>query len=114
MEAVPFEIMGEKNSLEEKYSIVYLSSLLSGLKRFNKSEKFVNIVENKNKNINNHLERIAIYESGIRHKSSGLLDSNICHLHIPVTYHKLRKNYILEISLTSMPSGIQNMYIFPL
>ena len=90
MEKMPFEILGKKNMLAEKHSIVYISSLISGFKKIKKPAKTVNIIGKDESKIYNYLENIAIDESGIKFDLSGKKHKGFLHLHLPSPLHQIQ------------------------
>jgi len=112
MEKMPFEILGKKNMLAEKHTIVYISSLISGFKKLQKVSKLVNIVGTDKKKISNYLENIAIEESGIKFEVSGKKQKGFLHLHVPLRYdNKFKKLYIGEKSFSSIKKKSDYYYI---
>jgi hypothetical protein len=80
LESIPFEIIGEKNMLEETHTIVYLPSILSTFLKYNEGKNAVNLIDASDESILNNTEFISIKESGIPYDKQNKIKSGIGHI----------------------------------
>lgn len=96
LEQVPFEIMGEKDMLDESHAVVYLSSIISSLRHYNNIKPEVSIVDSSRKSVTFDLERVAIRQSGISYGNDTIISNGISHIFASILYNPQRGEFILD------------------
>jgi hypothetical protein len=96
LESVPFEIIGRQIVLDESHTIVYLSSILSALRRYNSGNREVSLIDADSREIYHELELVALRETGISFKSSDRIDSGIGHIHSTVLFNPVMGEFFLD------------------
>ncbi len=95
LEQVPFEIIGSKNMLIETHKIVYLTSIISGLKNLKPTVPNVSLFGS-NEEIFNQLEKVSISESGIEYSPVTRIEQGIGHLQSSIYYNSMEKELFLD------------------
>ena len=95
LEGVPFEIMGSKNMLMETHSILYLSSLMSGLRELKKIVPRVELIGSGDPAYM-RLEKISLSESGIPYSKVSRLEGGFGHMQSPVTYNSITGELLVD------------------
>ncbi len=96
LEKVPFEIIGVREMLIDRYNLIYLTSPMAFLRTGSFSAKTVYLYGEKNKSIHLYLENIAIEESGITHQTALKIDKGIAHIHSRISYNRDSGKLYLE------------------
>lgn len=111
LERVPFEIMGDKNMLEESHSVVFLSSILSGLRKYHHGANQVVLVEPERPSIYADLEITAIRQSGIPFRHEKIISGDRGHVLSPVYYNPLKNVLMVNGKpYTAMMKNARTLY----
>jgi hypothetical protein len=96
LETVPFEILGQREMLDETHTVVYLSSILSALRKYNAGNRVVSLLDTDSRGIYHELELVALRESGISYKASQIINSGMGHIHSSILFDQFRGEFFLD------------------
>ena len=96
LESVPFEIIGKREMIDETHTVVYLSSILSALRRYNTGNRVVSLLNADKREMYHELELVALRESGISYRASQLVNSGMGHIHRSMLFDPFRGEFFLN------------------
>lgn len=96
MEKVPFEIIGEKTMLEENVNILYLTSLMSALRKYPDTTDKIVFAGNNNQRIVDQLEEVALRESGLKYTNDNPANGNLAMIQKIYNYNQLSKELYVD------------------
>jgi len=96
LDPVPFEIMGERDMLEETHSVFYSGPILSSLVPSRGTFNEIGLAGDPDTSLATSLQYIAVKESGIQYNKTGMQPGKAIHLFTPLRYDPVNRTLMIN------------------